>query len=123
MHPDPVPISTRRSTAGGRGRPPHTSEDGLNHVLGFRTGNENRGRDDEIHAPELLVPGDVLGGHAVLAFGQSLVVAALFLGGDLALGMSMEISAVACQREHEQEFGIHPRRRDACGSKAGDGRG
>ncbi len=77
MHPEPVPTSTMRNV-GGRGRPPYTSEIeyGFDNVLGFGTGNEHGWRDDEVHAPEFLVSGDVLGGHAAFAFGQGSVVAA-----------------------------------------------
>ena len=54
--------------------------------------------------------GDVLGGHAAVALGQGLVIAALFVRGEFALGMGIEIRAVAFQSEHEQQFGIHARR-------------
>ena len=92
-------------------------------MLGFRTRNEHGWSNDQIHAPELLVSGDVLGGHAPFAFGQGLVVAALLVGREFALGMSMEISAVAFQGEHEKQFGIHARRGNICSGEAGYGGG
>ena len=113
MHPDPVPTSTMRTKTAGEGaRPTPPCEHGLDHVLGFRTRNEHGRSNDQIHAPEFLMSGDVLGGHAAFAFGQGLVVAALFVRGEFALGMGVEIGAVAFQGEHEQQFGIHARRGD-----------
>ena len=82
---------------GGRGRPPHTDafQHGFDHVLGFRAGNEHGWRHDKVHAPEFLVAGNVLGGHAAFAFGQGVVIPILFVRGELAFGVSVEISAVA----------------------------
>src|SRR6185369_17560365 len=64
--------------SGGQGRPPHTSEHRLDYVFGLRTRNEHVRRNDEVHAPEFLMSGDVLRGHAAFALVQGVVVAALF---------------------------------------------
>ncbi len=112
-----------RSKDAGEGARAHTCEHSLDHVLGFRTRNEHGRSNDQVHAPELLMSGDVLGGHAAFAFGQGLVIAALLVRGEFALGMSMEIGAVAFQGEHEKQFGIHARRGNICSGEAGDGGG
>ena len=90
-------------------------------VIGLRTRNENVWGDDPVYTAEFLVSSDVLGGHAPFPFGQGLVVAALLVDGELALGMSIEIGAVAFQGKHEKQFAIHARRGDACSREAGDG--
>ena len=123
MQPEPVPTSTMRNRAAGEGARPTRSEHGLDHVLGFRTRNEHGRGNDQIHSPEFLMAGNVLGGYAALALGQGLVIAIVFVPGKLALGMGMEIRAVAFQGEHQEQLGIHPWRRDVRGSQAGNGGG
>ena len=46
-------------------------------------------------------------GYAAGSPGERFLVAILFFGGEFALGMSIEIRAVAAQSEHEQQLGIH----------------
>ena len=50
--------------------------------------------------------GDVLGGYALGTLGENFVVAQLFFAGELAFGMSEEVSTVAVEREHEKRFGV-----------------
>ena len=92
-------------------------------MLGFRAGDEDGGGDDEIHAPEFLMAGDVLRGNAAGALGESGFVAKLLAGGELTFGVSVEIGAVAVESEHEEELGVQARGRDAVGGEAGDGGG
>jgi hypothetical protein len=91
--------------------------------FGFGAGDEDGGSDDEVHAPELLMAGDVLCGNAAGALGESGFVTRLLGGGEFALGVSVEIGAVAVESEHEEEFGVQARGGDVVGGEAGDGRG
>ena len=91
-------------------------------MLGFRTRDQDRRADDEIQSPEFLVPGDVLRGHAAGALFESFVVTILFVGGKFALGVGVEIGAIAAEDEHQQHFGIHARRADAVFLQQRDGR-
>src|SRR5579863_6642574 len=92
-------------------------------VLGFGAGDEDGGSDDEIHAPEFLMAGDVLRGDAAGALGESGFVSSGLTGGQLALGVSVEIGAVAVESEHQKEFGVQAWGRDVVGGEAGDGGG
>src|SRR5439155_9466523 len=96
----------------GRGRPPHTFQYSLNHMLGLRPWNQHRRGYDQIHSPKFLTPSDVLRGNALRAPGERIVITGLLFGSEFALGMSVEISPIASEGEHEQQFGIHARRRD-----------
>ncbi len=95
----------------------------LNDVLGFRPRDEHGGRNDEVHAPEFLVPGDVLRRDTLGALGESLLVAGLFSAREFTLGVGVKMSAVAAEGEHQQQFGIHARRGNVCGAEAVDGGG
>ena len=66
-------------------------------MFGFGAGDEDGGSDDEVYAPEFLMSGDVLRGNAAGALGESGFVAGLLVGGEFALGVSVEISAVAVE--------------------------
>lgn len=92
-------------------------------MFGFGAGDEDGGSDDEVHAPEFLMSGDVLRGNTTGALGESGLVAGLLVGGELALGVSVEISAVAVEGEHEEEFGVQARGWDVVRGEAGDGGG
>src|SRR3954462_15422749 len=89
-------------------------------MLGFRTWDKYRRSNDEVQTPEFLMSSDVLGGHTAFAFGQSPVITVLFILREFAFRMRMEISAVASQCEHQQEFGVHARRGHVRCSEAGD---
>ena len=117
--------------AGGRGLalslpkryPLYKLEHGFDHVLGLRARNQDRGRDDEIHAPEFLMAGDVLRWNAAGALGERSIVASLFVGCEFALGMRVEIGAVAVEGEHEKQFGVQTRGGNVIRGQARDGRG
>jgi len=64
-----------------------------------------------------------LRGDAADAFGESGGVAGLLARGEFALWMGVEISAVAVDGEHEEEFGVEARGRDVVRGEAGDGGG
>ena len=96
---------------------------GLDHMLGLGTRNQNRGRHDEIHPPEFLMARDVLCWEASGAFAESRFVAALFIASEFALGMRVEVGAVAAKGEHQQQFRVHARRGNVIRCEAGDGRG
>ena len=53
--------------------------------------------------------GDVLCRHAVRPLCKRGFVVRLFLVSEFALGMSVEIGAIAVERKHQQQFGIHAR--------------
>ncbi len=91
--------------------PLHTGEfeHGLDHMLGLGTRNQDRGRHDEIHAPEFLMARDVLSGDATGAFCERLFVTVLLIIGEFAFGMREEVGAVALERKHQQQFGVHTR--------------
>ena len=57
--------------------------------------------------------GDVLCGYAADTFGEGPIVAGPFMGGEFALGMGVEIGAIAVEREHEQQFRIQARGRNS----------
>jgi len=52
MQPEPVPTSRMRRESAGDGRSLHADplQYCLDHMLGLRTGNEHRWRNDEVHA-------------------------------------------------------------------------
>jgi hypothetical protein len=90
-------------------------------MLGLGPGDEHGGRNDEIHSPEFLMSRDVLGGNAAGTLGQSVVVAELLLRGKLAFGVSIKISTVTIQNEHEQRLGIQARRGNLLRGEVNDG--
>ncbi len=96
-------------------------EHSLHQVLGFRTRDEDSRADDEVQPPEFLVPGDVLRGNAASALLEGFLVAGLFVGGKFALGMGVEIGAIAAEDEHEQDFGVHAGGADMVLLEQGDG--
>ena len=66
---------------------------------------------------------DVLCWEASGAFAESRFVAALFIASEFALGMRVEVGAVAAKGEHQQQFRVHARRGNVIRCEAGDGRG
>src|SRR5689334_16992497 len=91
-------------------------------MFSLRSRNEHRRRDNKIHAPEFLMTGNVLHRHSASALAYRLVIAALLVVRQFALGMGMKISAIAAQREHQQKLGVHARGRNVRGGEAGNGR-
>src|SRR4051812_15792469 len=89
-------------------------------MLRLRPRNQHRGGHDKVHAPKLLVLRDVLRGNASRALRKGVVVSCLLLISELMLGMSVKKSAVAAQCKHEQQLGIHSRRRHLSGGQALD---
>ena len=69
-------------------------------MLSFRPGNQHRRRHDEVHAPKLLMTADVLRRNSPGPLGERLVIPGAFSLGKLPLGMSVEVSAIAGEREH-----------------------
>src|SRR5450432_792492 len=67
--------------------------------------------------------GDVLRGLAGDALGEGVIVAALFFGGKLAVGVRVEMGAIAGEREHQKQLGIHSRGGDVGSGQARDGGG
>jgi hypothetical protein len=66
--------------------------------------------------------GDVLRRNASGSLIESIVIQCLFFGGEFVLGMSIQESSIAAQREHEQQLGIHSRGRHLSGRQALDRR-
>lgn len=62
-------------------------------------------------------------GNSAGALGESGFVARLLAGGEFALGVSVEISTVAVESEHEEELGVQARGGDVVRGEAGDGGG
>src|ERR1700730_1534587 len=99
----------------GRALPPASSrlrserQHGFDHMLRLRTGDEDGSSNNQVHPPEFLMAGDVLGGHTAGAFGKSGVVTGLLFYGQLSFGMREEVGAVATERKHQEQFGIQPR--------------
>jgi hypothetical protein len=85
-------------------------QDGFNHMLSFRPGDKHGRRDNQVHAPEFLVAGDVLGGHATGTFGQGLIIACDFVFGQPAIAMGIQVRTVATQHKRRQQLGVHSRR-------------
>src|SRR2546425_934572 len=52
---------------------------GFDHVLGFWTRNKHGWADDKVHAPEFLMPGDVLRWNTLQALVEGLMVARLLV--------------------------------------------
>ena len=98
-------------------------QNSFDQLFGLGAGDEDGGGDDEIQAPEFLMAGDVLRGNAAGAFGESGFISSGFVGGQLALGVSVEKCSVTVQGEHEKEFGVHAWGRDVIGGEPGDGGG
>src|SRR5258708_13235468 len=81
-------------------------------MLGFGTWTQHSRRDDQVQAPKFLVSGDVLRGTSTGALGHNFFIARLLVRRKLALGVSVEMRAIASQHEHHQQLGIEPGRRD-----------
>ena len=84
----------------GAGRRGVQFQHSFDDMLGLGAWNQNRRRDDEIHAPEFLVASDVLRGNAVGALSECGVVSSFLIDCEFALGMRVEVGAVTAQREH-----------------------
>jgi len=97
-------------------------EDGFDEVLGLRAWDEHGGGDEKVGAPELLVSGEVLQGLSGGAASDELVVLHLLGGGQLALGVGVEVGAVALQHMKDENLGADARLCDSCGFELGDGR-
>jgi hypothetical protein len=76
--------------------------------LGSR--NQHCRRHDKIHPPKFLMPGDVLRGDASRTLRDRIIVARLFFWAKFVLRMSIQISPIAAQGKHEQQFGVRSRR-------------
>ncbi len=89
--------------AGGQECPLHTSQlqDGFDYVLGFGARYEDRGTDDEVHAPKFLMAGNILRGNAACTLGECGFIATGFVRCKFAFGMRVKVGAVRIQREHE----------------------
>ena len=70
-------------------------------MFGFRPGDQDGGSDDEIHAPEFLMAGDVLRGNSAASLAESSLVASLLGNREFALRVSVEIGSVAVEGEHQ----------------------
>src|ERR1700690_3541353 len=75
----------------------------------LRTRNQHRRRHDQVQSPKLLMPRDVLRGDPTSPARESVVVAPRFVGSELALRLRIEISPVAIERKHYEQFRIHAR--------------
>src|SRR5450755_2440461 len=106
-----------------KGRPLHTIQYRLDGVLSLRPRDQHRRTDDQVHAPEFLVPGNVLRGHAAGALVESRFISRLFILAQFAFWMREQVGTIAVQRKHEEQLGIQARGRDLGGGKASDGRG
>src|SRR6185312_10847882 len=87
----------------------HQLEHGFHKVFGLGAGNENGGRDEQIKSPEFLMTGDVLCWATAGALRNHIVVLDLLFRRELALGMSIEVSALASQHKLQQQFGVQAR--------------
>jgi hypothetical protein len=92
-------------------------------MFSFWTRNEHRGCNDQIHAPEFLMSGDVLRRDATGAFRESGIIASLLFAAKFVLGMREEIGAVTVEREHEEQLGIQARGGNLICGEASDSRG
>src|SRR5208282_2736187 len=63
------------------------------------------------------MPGNVLRRNAASSSRQSFVIAPGFIGSQFALRMRIQIRSIAVEREHDEEFRIHPRGRNLGGSQ------
>ena len=63
------------------------------------------------------MPGNVLRRNATSTASDNLIVAPRFVGRKLAFRVRIEISAIAIEGKHDEEFRIHARRWDARGSQ------
>src|SRR5262249_13292947 len=68
-----------------------------------------------------LVAGNVLRRDSLGPLGEGFVVAQLFFRGEFAVGMGVEVSAVAVQGEHQKGFGVETRRGNFVRSEIVDG--
>ena len=97
-------------------------KDCLDEVLGFRAWNEHGGGDEEFGAPELLVSGEVLQGLTGGAAVDELIVGRLLGGGQLTLGMGVEVGAVTAEGVKHEHFGADARLVNSGCFELGDGR-
>src|SRR5277367_5410712 len=81
-------------------------------MLRLRTRNQHRRRHKKVQPPELLMSRDVLSRHSGRAARKNVIVASRFVGTEFPLRMRIEISPVATEREHDEEFRVHARRRN-----------
>ena len=91
-------------------------------MLRLRPRDKHRRRHNQIHPPEFLVPGNVLRRLARRPPRQRRIVTCHFVRTKLPLRMRIQIRAIAIQRKHNQQLGIHPRRRNALHPKPLDRR-
>src|SRR5689334_3569453 len=87
-------------------------ENGFDQVLGLRTRDEYCGRNQQVQSPEFLVSGDVLRGASASTLLNDFVVSGLLFPSELALGMSVEVSAIATENKQCQQLGVQARRRN-----------
>src|SRR6267378_2788621 len=83
-------------------------QNGFDHVLGFWTRNKHGRADNKVHAPEFLMPRNVLRRNPLRTLVEGLIVTRLLILCYWALGMGIQIGTVAVESEPEEEFGIHP---------------
>ena len=62
--------------------------------------------------------GDVLRRDASRSLGECILVSRLLLGSEFVLGMSIEIGAIATEREQEQKLSVHARGGNVGGGEA-----
>ena len=90
----------------------------LHQVLGLGARNQHGRSDAEVHPPELLMSDDVLQGLARGAAGDERLVLLLLVRRQLALGMRVEMGAVAVRDMKEQHLGAEARGVYVCGLHA-----
>ncbi len=95
---------------------------GFDDMLGLGAGNEHGWRNDEIQAPEFLMPGDVLRRDSVGALVDCFPIADLFLVREFAFRMREEMGTVASEGKHEQRLGVQARRADLGRGQLVDGK-
>src|SRR3954467_15182317 len=83
------------------------SENCFDDVLRLGSWNQHRRRNDEVHAPEFLVSGNVLRGNPSGALGERRAVATMLIFSELAFGMCKQISTIATEHEPQQQLRIH----------------
>jgi len=82
----------------------------FNQVFGLRARNEDGGRNDEVESPKLLVSGDVLCRESAGTPTDELLVALDLVGGQIALRMTVDVSAIHSEYEHQKRLGVQARR-------------
>ena len=88
-------------------------------MLCLWSGDQDGGRDDEVHSPKFLMACDVLRRDAPCTFAKGRLVAGLFVRSQLALRMREEVGPIAIQNESQEQFGVHLWRGDLFRSQAG----